>query len=114
MTLQHPIEGFTCHLTCEHEANFDLTIRPYQRGIHNTKSLRHKGQPGAEVGDAVRGVLAGSAPSTAGAGAGNKHNGHASVIATQAEGSPFCSRSVANKSESRGSEEIRGLGDDAR
>jgi hypothetical protein len=59
--LQHPIERFARHLAGEHESNLDLAIGPYQRRVHNAEALRHESQPGAEVGDAVRGILARSA-----------------------------------------------------
>ena len=87
VTFEHPIEGLTGHLAGEHEANLNLAIRPYQRCIDYAQPLRHESQPGTEVGDAVRGVLAGSALSTEGS-SRYKHNEHVSMTTMQVEGSP--------------------------
>jgi hypothetical protein len=57
MALQDPVDGFTSHLTRKHQPNFNLAIAPYQCRIDECECLRYEGQPCAQVGDGVGGVL---------------------------------------------------------
>ena len=55
--LDGEIQRFAAHLPREHQGDFDLARRPYQDHVGCAEFLRDQGQPGAEVGDAVGGVL---------------------------------------------------------
>jgi hypothetical protein len=57
IAFQAPIECLTRHLTREHEAYFNLAVRPYQRRVHNAETLRHEGKPRAQVRETVGRVI---------------------------------------------------------
>ena len=55
--LKREIQRLAAHLPGEHEQDFDLARRPYQRYVGDAEALGHESEPGAEVGEAVSGVL---------------------------------------------------------
>jgi hypothetical protein len=57
VALQDPIERFAGHLPGKHQANLNLAVAPYQRSVDDAEPLRHEREPGAEVREAVGGVL---------------------------------------------------------
>ena len=56
-SFQEEIKRFATHLSGEHEEDLDLARRPDERHVDYAERLRDEGEPGAEVGDGVGGVL---------------------------------------------------------
>ena len=46
-------------MSAEHEENFDLARRPDERHVDYAERLGDEGEPGAQVGERVGGVLGG-------------------------------------------------------
>lgn len=59
--LQSKVESFARHLSSKHHEYLDFAGRPDQGCVYHAETLWHKGQPGAEVGDGIVGILQRSA-----------------------------------------------------
>lgn len=57
--LQDPVQRLARHLPREHQHDLNLAVGPYQRRVDDAEGLRHEREPGAEVREAVGGVLTG-------------------------------------------------------
>ena len=58
---QGEIKSLACHLPAEHHEDLDFAGRPDQRCVDDAEALGNEGQPGAEVGNGIIGVLGRSA-----------------------------------------------------
>ena len=54
---QREIQHFTTELAEAHEHDLGLARRPYQSRVDDAESLRDEGEPGAEIGNWVVGIL---------------------------------------------------------
>lgn len=59
----------------EHEEDFDFAGGPYQGYVDDAEGLGYEGEPGAEVGEGVGGVLRGTVSVSAGRRARNGEGG---------------------------------------
>ena len=57
--LEEEVEGLAAHLAGEHEEDLNLAGGPYQGDVDYAEGLGDEGEPGAEVGYEVVGVLEG-------------------------------------------------------
>lgn len=55
--LQGKVDGLAAELACEHEDDFGFAGGPDQGRVDDAEGLGHEGEPGAEVGYWVGGVL---------------------------------------------------------
>ena len=55
--LEREVEGFAGHLPGEHEEDLDFAGGVEEGHVDDAEGLRDQGQPGAEVGERVRGVV---------------------------------------------------------
>lgn len=58
-TLQGEIGGLAAELTQEHEGNFDLASGPDEGSVYDAEGLGQEGEPCAEKGEGIFGVLGG-------------------------------------------------------
>ena len=61
-SFQEEIKRFATQLSGEHEEDLDLARRPDERHVDYAERLGDEGEPGAEVGEGVGGVLGGCEP----------------------------------------------------
>lgn len=55
--LEREVEGLAGHLAREHEEDLDFAGGVEEGDVDDAEGLRDEGQPGAEVGERVRGVV---------------------------------------------------------